>query len=309
MKTYIHIGYPKNASTTLQTDVFPKIKNALYLGRMYGSKSAYISEDVADVIYSISMLDSIEYNHQVIEKKLWDSIAGANEGQEKLIISSESFANNVADRGLIASRLNMMFPDAKILIVIRNQMDALRSMYAFLVRQLGKNINLSYGRPSVKSFEGWILEQEEYICRSYILTLKYYELISEYRALFGTGNVSVLLFEDLARTPDSFFKQLATFLDIESINSSIPKRNKGPTRNELFYYKIRGLFPRLAPSKFLPNPVIKFGQSMLAATGNGSVKEALSDVVRDRLMDRYREGNAKLQQELGIDLASYGYCI
>ena len=226
-----------------------------------------------------------------------------------MIISWEAFSSNVADRGLIAERLNKLFPDANILIVIRNQMDSLRSMYAFLVQQLGKNANLSYGRPSIESYEKWISEQEEFPHRSYFATLKYYEFITEYWRLFGKEKVTVLLFEELVNSPASFFDKIGSFLGASNIPSLVGKRNKGPTQNQVTFYKLKARFPGVRFSRYLPGFVTNFGKKVLLNPSGSRPKEELPPEMQGRLLDLYRDGNRKLQDELQIDLVKYGYVV
>lgn len=310
MKTYIHIGYPKNASTTLQMDIFPNIKDAFYLGRIYNSDQPFVSKEISETIHSISSRDSIDFSYAETEEKIRSFVRDMNIQSEKMIISWEAFSHNVADRKLIAERLNKLFPEANILIIIRNQMESLQSMYAFLVCQLGRNINVSYGRPSVESFEKWILEQEDFLCRSYISTLKYYEFISEYWKLFGKERVTVLLFEELVNSPEIFFDKMARFFGVGSVKPPghpLPRRNTRPTEKSLLYYKFRGYFPYITPSKFLPRAVLKLARNFLNSGPRVQAAEKLPPDVHERLMNTYRESNRKLQQELGIDLARYGY--
>jgi hypothetical protein len=188
-------------------------------------------------------------------------------------------------------------------------MDALQSMYAFLVCQMGKNINVSYGRPSVASLEKWILEQEDFLCRSYISTLRYYEFISEYWRLFGKENVTVLLFEELVQSPASFFEKLACFFGVDRVaqtGADSPRRNTRPTGKALLYYKLRGYFPHMLPSRLLPPAAIQWARNFLSSGANGR-NEKLPLDMQERLMDMYRESNRKLQQELGVELGKYGY--
>lgn len=313
MKTYIHVGYPKNASTTLQTDVFPKIKNTIYMGRSYDTQHPFISKEFSEAMYSIWMQDSIDFSFEEVSRKIDSAMSNVNGQTERTIISSEGFANNFVDRGIIANRLNKFFPDAKILIVIRNQMDALLSMYSFLVCQMGRNVNISYGRPSVRSFAQWIQDQEEYLGRSFITTLMYYEFFSQYKSLFGNDNVTVLFFEELANSPELFFAKLATFLDLDSAmptpGNDVPKRNRGPTQRAAAYYRLRGLFPDTSFSKYMPNIASKLFHNYLARQTGGRKKEFLLPDTEKRLLDMYRDSNNKLQQELGIDISKYGYNI
>jgi hypothetical protein len=311
MKTYIHIGYPKNASTTLQTDIFPNVENALYVGRAYNSKHTFISKELSDAIYKITMTDSIDFSFERAKDQINKTIDEFIGDNDKVIISSEGFANNFADRGLMAKRLNKLFPDAKILVVIRNQVDALLSMYAFLVCQRGENVNVSYGRPSVASFEKWILEQELFIGRSFITTLKYSEFIAEYQRLFGKENVTVLLFEELVNSPATFFEKIADYLDVDDIkkktDTSVPKRNPKPTNRRLLYYKFRNRFPNIMLSKYIPSIALKWWRNYL---NNGSSKRRFDELpveMQKRLKLMYREDNRMLQKLLDVNLDKYGY--
>jgi len=73
-KTYIHIGYPKNASTTLQTDIFPNIKNSFFLGRSYNTEHSFYSQEISDLMYSITMLDSIDCPLDDLKMKFSDAL-------------------------------------------------------------------------------------------------------------------------------------------------------------------------------------------------------------------------------------------
>lgn len=313
MKTYIHIGYPKTASTTLQKDIFPAIKNTKYLGKYYKPLKKFLSDDITESLKAIVSQDSISFNQKCVERKLKNGIEEVRGNNEKVILSFEDFAQNVVDRGVVAERLFGIFPDAKILIIIRNQIDTLQSMYTFMLMHLGKNINLSYGGPSVQTFERWITEQESFMSRSFISTLNYYEFITKYWQLFGREKVTVLFFEDLVSSPDLFFDKMADYFDVDEIdmnsNKSVPKRNKGASSKELFSYRIRkGLFPHQSFSKYLSLFMTKVWRRYLEKDV-GSVRHELSQDTQARLQDYFREGNRRLQEELNVDLAEYKFIL
>lgn len=312
MKIYIHIGYPKNASTTLQTDIFPNIKGLLYLGRRYQDKQAYQTKELSDALYDVAMKDSIDFSEELNIRRIRLTLDDIGNRFNKVLISSEAFSNNVADRGLIAHRLKVIFPDAKIIIIIRNQVDALKSMYTFLCAQLGKNINLSYGRPSVQSFDQWINEQESFFPRSYINTLKYDQLIFKYKTLFGKENVKTLLYEHLKKSPSQFFSEIEDFVEAKiKFNSDpqfVPSRNKSPTRNALIYYKLRQKFPNIVPSKYFPSFMTKSWHKILFSNNKGSSEYFISNAIEDRILSYYHESNRRLQKDFDINLEKLGYC-
>ena len=309
MKTYIHIGYPKNASTSLQMDFFPNIQGAYYLGCKYDGGASFVTKEFQDAMSSIAMHDSIDFSYQEVKEKIESTISVIDKKFGKMILSWEAFSNNVADRGVIAERLNNLFPDASILIVIRNQMDSLQSMYKFLVQQLGKNINLSYGRPSIDSYEKWIVEQEDFPYRSYLKTLKYYELIKEYQRLFGKEKVTVVLFEELVSSPNKFFEKIHNFLNETGNLPSVGISNKGPTNKQMTFYRLKAKFPNLSLSRYFPRFLIELGKKILLNPNFDRTKEELSIEVQERLLSLYRDGNKKLQEELKMDMFKYGYII
>ncbi len=308
MKIYIHVGYPKNASTTLQMDVFPRIKNTLYLGRRYDQENTFLTQELSKAFYDITMLDSVDCDLKKVKKIIYGYIESECNQYDNIVISSEAFANNMSDRGVMASRLKSIFPDAKIIIVIRNQMDALRSMYSFIVKQRGLNINVSYGRPAISSFEKWILDQEKFIGRSFINTLKYFDFISLYNKLFDKENVNILLFEDLVRNPDFFYTQLAGIFnddEIKNIHEMVSVRNKGLTKRATSYYRIRSLFPNVALSSYFPKCITKYWRGYIG--GGEKQKEDLSAEIEERLLNIYRPGNKLLEESLKCNLSDKGY--
>jgi len=311
MKIYIHVGYPKNASTTLQTDIFPNINGLLYLGRYYQDTQAYHTKELSDALYDVAMKDSIDFSDELNIKRIRLTLNKIGTKFNKVLISSEAFSNNVADRGLIAHRLKVIFPEAKIIIIIRNQVDALKSMYKFLCAQLGKNINLSYGRPSVQSFDQWIDDQENFFPRSYINTLRYDQLIFRYKTLFGKENVKTLLFEHLRKSPNQFFSQIEDFVEAKiKFNSDpkfIPSRNQSPTKKALIYYKLRQKFPKIVPSKYFPRFVTKLWHKILFSSNEGSSEFYISNAIEEKILSYYYQSNRRLQEDFDVDLEKLCY--
>jgi hypothetical protein len=309
MKVFLHIGYPKNASTSLETFLFPSIPNSYYVGRRYRGESSYSSPEVEEVMENIVMQDStlfsLEYSKEIIYK---DIELNSNES-ENIIVSSESFTNNVIDRGVIAERLYAIFPNAKILLIIREQLSSLLSMYSFLVTEQGGNINLSYGKPSVKSFNQWILSQEEFKHRSYYETLKYYNLIKYYKKLFN-NNITVLIYEELIHEPDLFAQKLADYLEIDctaEFKEKLLKRtNKSMYGIKLIYFKFRNtIWFKIFGFKYIPARTIAnyFG------IGKESKKTNINPILRKKLLDLYQIDNRKLQDVFGISISKYNYSL
>ncbi len=313
MEVYIHVGYPKNASTTLQTDIFPTFKNALYIGRKYDSGESFGTKELTKAFYDLTMYDSIDCDLESIKKLINTYIDNQTEKYEKLVISSEAFSSNMADRLVMAERLKTLFPNAKIMIVIREQMNALRSMYAFLVLQRGLNVNISYGRPSIASFEKWIIEQENILGRSFITTLKYFEYISMYKKLFGNDSVAVFLFEELVRFPEVFYKKLGKFCGEDLLKNisamKVPTRNKGLKSHATTYYRLRAMLPNVSLSKYIPKVVVLAWRNFLNKDIYPDKKEYLPPEIERALSDLYRANNKMLVKDININISEYGYLV
>ncbi len=172
----IHIGYPKCGSTFLQAEVFPKIRAV---------KTDSTTESGAFLLKAvphIMTLDEIYYDPGFVKecsKKIPDEIN---------VISYEGFAGFVSlGRGvcsnIIARRLHEVFPEAKILIVIRNQKTIIPSLYMHDVK---------IGIPC--DFHKWLGLFR--VTFRYVF-LKYSKLIECYQKEFGKERVKVVFFEEL----------------------------------------------------------------------------------------------------------------
>lgn len=311
MQIYIHVGYPKNASTMLQTDIFPNIPSIVYCGRRYDSASAFVNKEMESAIHSISFKDSIGYDADKVRAQIMGALNEiVPEADGKVLISWEAFTHNVADRGLIASRLKDLFPNAKILFVIRNQLDSIESMYHFLVAQGGGNINPAYGRPSVRSLKAWLSDQEDFVYRSYLETLKYNKIYSIYANQFMPESVKILLFEDLKDSPQLFLDELGAFLGVPNIPATLmQKRNSRSSAGMSRAFKFRNLLRNngitFAVPKFIATPAKK----ILALMDDRFMLDRLTHDEREYLSTRYKQGNLELQNEIRKNLGSRGYPI
>ncbi len=302
MEVFIHIGYPKNASTMLQTDVFPKIEEVYFIGRKYIKDNSFISKDFENAIYSISFEDTFNYNHSRVEQQINRALEMIPSSKKKLVISWEAFVHNVADRGLIANRLYQLFPNARIILVIRDQIKSIISMYNFLVEQAGGNINYSYGKPSVSSLSNWIEEQKKTPYRSYLNTLKYDSIIKYYIDLFSRKNIKVLFFETLIESKQEFLDELTDFINVEKMSSEvIKKRNPSSSKLLLDTFSLRNKLNTLGISINIPKRYKSILKSLIARSSLSLPREKLSNQEKDFLVDFYKDSNQNLKLILGLE--------
>lgn len=201
---------PRTATTFFQKFVFPNLPNISF----HGIETAYYSEPFNKLQYS----DDSFYNPSI-----FDDFIKNSENKNILIsneyLSGQSLYFNHINRTLIASRLKYLFPNAKILLVLRNQVDLLQSLYAVNVQwketrpidQFIWSNNQKNKLDSGGSSPAHYNTSEGYECLD---GYDYNSLIKLYQDTFK--NVTVLLFEEFIENPEIFIKKLAAFFDIDN---------------------------------------------------------------------------------------------
>ena len=163
---YIHIGLPRTGTSFLQRNIFPKLK--------------------------------LTYLHKnMIFSKIKDG---------KNLISDEHlsgtiFYNNPPDQYKIIDRIKKLYPDAKIIIVLRDKNDWLKSFYKNYLSYSKKKIKkISYNEfCSMYEKKGW-LDFEKYI--AYLKN--------------SFNEVLVLNYESLNKNHKDFISSICNFIDVPS---------------------------------------------------------------------------------------------
>ena len=133
-QSYIHIGVPKAASRTLQENLFCHLPSFNYIGR----PGVRTDRELRFITQVISNRENFEYNEMykqfisLINKRVF--VRGKKTFFSAEALSVGSSLDGRVDRTEIARRFAKLLPDAKILLVIRNQFDVIRSRYAQLLK-------------------------------------------------------------------------------------------------------------------------------------------------------------------------------
>lgn len=203
MEVFFHIGYPKTASTWLQEMLFPKIRGLIYLN----------SSETRELFFdSDAFLYSPLHVHKYISKK--------SDKNYKLLFSSELLTTPINygwHHGCIsktcAIKIKDTYPNAKIILFIRNQKDLAVSAY----QQYVKN----GGTYSIRKFL--------YNSHFSLDHLFYSRLIKYYDSLFGRENVAVFFFEDFTSNPKKFVEKFVEnfSFDLDICDLDFRKVNQG----------------------------------------------------------------------------------
>jgi len=301
--TAIHIGFPKTGTTTLQKHLFAKHPGILYLGKPYGDT------DLKAMINRLVMQESTVYHSDSLKEYIKKHLAN-EPGQEKkvFLISDETYvsAAKVRDKGVVAHRLKELFAEAKILVTIRNQMDAVKSGYIGGGRILG-NVPKKY-KNKIISFKEWLEISGKMYHGDFVRNVVYFDTIDYYARLFGKENICVLLFEDLVKNPHEFTRKLSLFLDIDFETSwDLIQNAHENKRISQADFQIETLRSKLG---FIGNVTLIV--KLMNGLGEiwGTSKRSDVDIPGEwyqPLWNLYKEGNRKLVENYRLPLENYGY--
>jgi len=298
----IHIGYHKTGTTWLQERFFGR-------DPIFRVIATHPAIDAA-----IVRPNSLDFDPA---KALSDLGAGSNAAKASTgipVMSSEILSGNpftgARESHVIAHRLRAMFPDARVLITVRNQMAMLSSFYKQYVRFGGRlgHRDFFLAKPEIEYY-GFEARH-----------LQYDRLIDLYAGLFPKGNVSVMLYEDFSRGPAAFCQQIADFANggpakIQPVDS----RPRGVSASAQILPVLRQI-NRFRAGPLNATPCLSLGwlsykayravekldvqsQARWGRRSDGS----LGEFIRERFADSYRSSNAKLAALLKRDLAPLAY--
>jgi hypothetical protein len=312
----IHIGLPKTATTTLQECLFARHPSINYLGKPYTRGSLGMA------IHAIRLMDEIEYRSVAAERMEYvkQALSDRDDAHLVTVLSDEGLsASGGADRTLIARRLFEAFGDARILITVRRQVDALESYYAEYLRRVSAESGLryysfpqwiqscyvKYGRPRRAGMRKQFFYTSAIAVGNPLSELKYYELAEMYSEIFGHGRVRILLLEELREDPRAFYRSIADFLGID--HALLPedvirsKRNESPSGVAVLEKR----YPALARVKSaLPKPLVAAVKSYVPGQ---KAKLSWPGGLRETIGEIYVDGNRRLASSYGLPLGGYGY--
>ena len=298
----LHIGYHKSGTTWLQRHVFSNSEAGFT--RIAGGnllQSAFIQAN------------PFSFRPEVARKKFEPGMERARERDLIPVISHERLSGSPYaggyDGGILADRLAAVFPDARALVVIREQKAMILSIYKMYVRMGGaasfeQFLSRPPGLARMPSFRFDFLE--------------YHRLVGYYSKLFGAENILVLPYELLRAEPTSFLQAICDFAGVEMTASSFRLENVSPSSLILSLKRhINKLVIRdgLNPAPLLdPNIKNRALSQML-----GSVDEKLPAALRERyeirwrryaeeqVGDLYAKSNTLTAKLTGLNLGEFGY--
>ena len=208
-KFFIHPGYPKTASTTLQKRLFSRHPGLCYLGKP-------LTGDLLDIEVAILTLGNREFSQALsgLQSRFRTVMARGADSDRNVLLSHEGFLRPTRYQGhdirLTAERIRQVFCDpiedefdCHVLITIRKQTEIIPSYFFDAVSR------------SPARFRKYIKESLQQPGDGYLGSLFYDAIVRHYTDLFGQDHVKVLPFEQFINRRTDFMEEPATIFEID----------------------------------------------------------------------------------------------
>lgn len=302
----LHVGFSKTGTTTLQKHLFSNHSQVYYLGKPYAD------DTLKTLVHRLIMQESLVYDPGPLKNHLEkETLLNINPAKKVILLSEEMLLSysKARDKGLVAQRLKEIFPSAKILFTIRDQLELLKAAY------LSRGRQLNYVPPKYSglhvTFREWLALAFENIERSYLGHADYYKTIDYYGRLFGKNNLCVLMLEELIHTPGEYAGKLSDFLgtDAEETRELLAGKhaNRGISRFQLESEVLRS---RRYPFSrgYLISKLLKIYLYLTKSSRrNQDAEVKIPQEWVDRMGELYKAGNRLLIIDYGLPLEKYGY--
>ena len=295
----IHIGFPKTATTTLQEHLFKPYPDILNVAR------PFVDQQRQELCTALALSDDMDYR----EDELAAQIERHRKSRPRLLLYSDETVVNNQIRSIVAKRLKRLFPDARILAILRNQIDAFASYYANHGRTL---------RPAPEPYSSRHVSFENYLSfhhtkphRGFLQIIRYDVILKVYAELFGANRIHLLLFEEFVQDRSSFIAKLSEILEIDAKTAfefvEGQHERKRTSESAARYQALRSRFLWGVPlSRIIPGSR-HIKKAVFRVWGEQAVEIEYPGDWRGKIADLFRPGNRAIQQKFGVVLDRYGY--
>ena len=213
---------------------------------------------------------------------------------------------------IVCDRIVQVVPEAKLVLVIRNQLDMMLSTYSQYL--------LGGGTLNLEDFANRMINCQ--VNRENYFSFYYDRIIDDLQARFP-GKVHLTLFEDLARDSQAEVEKLGEFLGLRPLTSNASFKDKRVGLSALGMKMVRALNQSIVwgsqrgtyqPKKCIPEKTYKFICNGIRVLEHYSVglqyfdkRRLATPSLQQRFLDLFGESNSRLSKMLGRDLTASGY--
>ncbi len=305
-----HIGYHKTGTTWLQVHLFANSSLKLKLVDQELVRSLLITPG------------SFEFDADVARSQLNEVINRAEDEGLIPVISHEGLSGSAHGGGYnsreLADRIKEIDPQAKILIVIREQRSAILSNYAQYLAIGGQARLEEYVRPEAR----W----QDRIPQFHSRRFHYHHLIGYCRNIFGIDNVQVIPYEQFVSHPEDFAGKVLQWCKAQTSPEqlqSLPYENKENRKSSAAALAVKRTFNFIYPlDTFHHRERTKYSSTvrgllvdLLARLAGSLCPPQIDKCLRNKstrwlaayCAGRFAESNAIIDAWYGLNLNKWGY--
>lgn len=303
----LHIGYHKTGSTWLQNHLFVR-EDAGFVVPF--DRKTTLNRAIVEPY-------PLTFDAAAARAALRPDVEAAIEQGKVPVITSEALCGGDTSGGYqskeLADRLHAVFPDGKVLIIIREQRSMILSSYSMYLR--------GGGLLRLKDY----LDLPRFPHAIPFFSLEFFEydhLIAYYQNLFGPERVLVLPYEMFAREPDRFAGEILRFSGAKEITGlpfdARPKK-MWPAFSVALRRYMNPFFDRVVQNGYswmCPDVRMRYVSNWFFwRVVNPNAPEGLSQRIETgwkariaaRVRGIYAKSNRRTAGLIGRDLSTYGY--
>jgi hypothetical protein len=215
---------------------------------------------------------------------------------------------------IAASQVKKFAPDAQIIIMLRDPVEAMYSLHAHF---------LANGSEELDSFEealrvekdranGGRLPKHAYVVKGLLYTevVKYANQVERYLDLFGHERVLVLIFEDFAVDPASAYRRVCDFLDVDqTFRPTFERANPSRVVRSRLLRNILRFHPTPIGNRLRLGPVRKswrrLKRALLAMNEKPQARPPLDPLLRAELARQLAPDVVRLSRLIDRDLVAF----
>jgi hypothetical protein len=310
---YIHLGFPKTGTTTLQKRLFPHHSDYLYLGKLETNEPVASSPDewLLQLRRDLVSKEIPFFKQNRFSDRIPDRFHENYEKYRKVFLSDESILGRCINPGKygrmmrlgspysVLQKLQLLtgggqFETVKLILVIRNQADFLESFFAEEYPNFKTYLQIKNPNEFVDIIFSEFEDQEI----DSLLHLSTF--ISFVDQLFGRDNVLVLPYERMEEFPVEFMMDISEFMSIQPWNISHLLGEHRDNRRTVNTSKKGGKLARTQPLvhrlSSLKNRM--FGQ---VGTGLGKKLSFLNRLAPDKIVRLDEAHRTRVMKHYAID--------
>lgn len=300
----LHVGLHKTGTTWLQDRVFTN--HALGFDSPWGPMAS-------PAIAEFMLVDPLAFDASAAKERLLPDIESSRAKGFIPVVSHEGLSSRPT-QGMyyapaVAERLKAVFPDARVVIGIREQTGMILSLYRQHVRTGGSN-TLRQFIGTGKEEIGWAP-----LCR--LEFFHYDRFVRLYQSHFGEDNVLILPLERLKESEDTYLRTLLEFAgssaDPKDIGDAAPS-NVGWGGQTLEIFRFMGRFVRRDPLSHRQPFGVRTAQricykldGLIPKSRHKAIESRWKAMIKERCAGEFEESNARLAAMTGLDLKAMGY--